>query len=85
MNDKWLDLYTDGRRLNKIIRFLETSLYKCEADDSDSIIRYANSIAYLTRNKVEMADKVLAVKYHIKKMEEKRGTTDPSLKYQITK
>jgi len=78
MKQNWLDLYIDGRRLNKIIRFLETKMKK--SDDEDSIIRFANSIAYLTTKKIEIVDRVLAVK-HLLKI--KNNTENPSEKYFI--
>jgi len=78
MKQKWLDLYIDGRRLNKIIKFLQTKMKQCEADDSDSIIRFANSIAYLTTKKIEIIDRVLGVK-HLLKIKDK--TENPNEKY----
>ena len=54
MGSIWHDLYTDGKRLNRIIRYLETKMKK--AIDDDKIIRYANAIAYLTAKKVEITD-----------------------------
>ena len=81
MSNNWEDVYADGRRLNRIIKILETKLKK--SDDDDYIIRYANSIAYITSKKIEIVDKVLAVKYYIKKWNDKNGTVNPSEKYKI--
>ncbi|MDF2428603.1 MAG: hypothetical protein OPY07_05060 [Nitrosopumilus sp.] len=53
MSEKWLDLNIDGRRLNRIVRLLETYLKKEE--DADKMIRFANSITYVTGKKAEMA------------------------------
>ena len=84
MNMKWTDLYTDGRRLNRIIRYLETKMKK--AIDDDKIIRYANSIAFLTGKKVEIVDKVLGVEFILKGTKRDYNKTheipyDPSEKY----
>jgi len=84
----WHDLYADGRRLNRIIRFLETKMKK--ATNDDKIIRYANSIAFLTGKKVEIIDKVLGVEFIVKGYERNYNKThkeplDPRLKYRTTK
>ena len=63
----WTDLSTDGRRLNRIIRLLERRLYK--SDDDDKIIRYANSISMLTREKVTIAKIHLGIDEALKKVE----------------
>jgi len=83
----WHDLYTDGKRLNRIIRYLETKMKK--ATDDDKIIRYANSIAFLTGKKVEIVDKVLGVEEIVKGAKRdynKNHNTpyDPSEKYKST-
>ncbi len=64
MTHSWHDLYTDGERLNRIIRYLETKMKK--ATDDDKIIKYANSIGFLTGKKVEIVDKVLGVEFLVK-------------------
>lgn len=84
MSRQWADLDCDGRRLNRIIRILETKLKKTE--DDDKTIKYANSIAFLTSKKVEIADRVLGVSHLVKKLEKKyekqHGKSyDPSEKY----
>jgi len=84
MRTNWDDLYTDGRRLNRIIRFLETKMKK--ATDDDKIIRYANSIAFVTAKKIEIADKVLGVEFIVKGHERNYNKThneplDPTEKY----
>jgi len=56
----WTDLKTDGLRLNRIIRILEKRLRKSKEDDK--IIRYANSISILTRQKIEVAKLYLGIK-----------------------
>ena len=88
MTHSWHDLYTDGERLNRIIRYLETKIKK--ATDDDKIIRYANSIAFITGKKVEIVDKVLAVEFMVKGHERKYNKTheiplDPREKYRTTK
>jgi len=88
MSRQWADLDCDGRRLNRIIRILETKLKKTE--DDDKTIKYGNSIAYLTSKKVEIADRVLGVSHLVKKLEKKyekqHGKSyDPSEKYYIQK
>ncbi len=69
MNKEWTDLNQDGKRLNRIIRILETKLKKTE--DDDKTIKIANSICYLTSKKVEIADRVLGVSHLVKKLEKK--------------
>lgn len=64
MNSSWLDINIDGRRLNRVIRLLETKLNK--ATDEDTIVRYANSIAFITGKKIEIVDRVLGVKELLK-------------------
>ena len=87
MNRSWAELPIDGRRINRIIRYLETKLKK--STDDDKIIKYANSIAFLTGKKIEIVDKVLGVN-HILKSAEKRYNKqhntpfDPSEKYKTT-
>ena len=84
MTHSWHDLYTDGKRLNRIIRYLETKMKK--ATDDDKIIRYANSIGFLTGKKVEIVDKVLGVEFILKGTERDYNKAhnipyDPSEKY----
>lgn len=61
----WADLATDGRRLNRIIRILEKRMNK--SDDDDKIIRYANSISLLTREKISVAKLNLGIDEMLKK------------------
>jgi len=88
MGSIWHDLYTDGKRLNRIIRYLETKMKK--AIDDDKIIRYANSIAFITAKKVEIADKVLGVEFIVKGHERNYNKQhdeplNPSEKYKLSK
>ena len=57
-----------------------------KATDDDKIIRYANSIAFLTGKKVEIVDKVLGVEHIVKGSVRDYNKTheipyDPSEKY----
>ncbi len=88
MTHSWHDLYTDGERLNRIIRYLETKMKK--ATDDDKIIKYANSIGFLTGKKVEIVDKVLGIEFIVKGHERNYNKThneplDPREKYRTTK
>ena len=53
MGTKWNDLECDGRRLARLIRFLETKMKKTK-DDDDSTVRYAQTIGNLISKKVEV-------------------------------
>jgi len=48
----WYDLDRDGRKLARLIRFLETKMMKCRSDEK--IIRYANTIGLLISKKAEI-------------------------------
>ena len=56
----WTNLPTHGKRLNRIIKILEKRLKK--TDDSDTIIRYSNSIGVLTEKLVNIAKLELGIK-----------------------
>jgi len=88
MNTSWAEIPIDGRRLNRIIRLVETKLKK--ATDDDKIIRYANSIAFLTGKKLEIADRVLGIQQIIKSGQKNYNLNhdkplDPSDKYKLSK
>jgi len=68
---RWADLYIDGKRLDRIIRILEKKIKK--ATDDEKIIKYANSITYVTSKKVELADMVLGIHAIIKRGEKNHG------------
>ena len=70
---RWADPNNDGRRLNRMIRYLETKMKKCK--DDDRIIKYANSIGYLTSKKIEIADMVLGILDIVRKQENKLDRT----------
>jgi len=53
-NPAWDDLEVYGRRNNKIIKYLETRLYKTKKDDPDAIVHYASGIANMTRQNIEI-------------------------------
>jgi len=50
----WTDLDVLGRRNNKIIKYMETLLFKVKKDDSDTIVHYATAIGNLTRQNIEI-------------------------------
>ncbi len=64
----WTNLDLDGKRLNRIIRILETRLKKCQEDDK--IIQYCNSIGYITLQKVSIAKIYLGIEDAIKQHKE---------------
>jgi hypothetical protein len=63
----WTNLPTHGRRLNRIIRILEKRLKHTKNDEKT--IRYANSIALLTRETVNIAKLHLGIKEALEKVE----------------
>jgi len=86
MRMNWAEITIDGRRINRIIRYLETKLKKCT--DDDKIIRYANSIAFLTGKKLEIADRVLGIHQILKSGQKDYNLNhdkplDPSNKYKL--
>ncbi len=50
----WDDLEVYGRRNNKIIKYMETRLFKTKTDDPDTIVHYATAIGNLTRQNIEI-------------------------------
>jgi len=50
----WNDLDVLGRRNNKIIKYMETLLFKVKRDDPDSIVHYAAAIGNLSRQLIEI-------------------------------
>ena len=69
MSDNWLDLYRDGRRLNRIIRQMETKL-KNETDN-DVALAFIDRIIKCTHEKVQIAQVVLGVKEILKEAKQK--------------
>ena len=53
MSECWSNLKFDGRRLARLIKFLETKLKKVK-DDDDAIVRYASTIGNLISKKIEV-------------------------------
>ena len=49
----WDDFSTDGLRINRLIRNLETRSKKCKSDEK--FVRYCNAIGFLTSKKIEVA------------------------------
>ena len=62
MTSAWHDIYTDGRRLEKIIRFCETMIFKKDIDEQLKL-SYIDRMIKTTRQKVEIVDKVLGVEH----------------------
>jgi len=50
----WKDLEIYGRRNNKIIKYMETLLFKTKKDDPDTIVHHATGIANMTRQNIEL-------------------------------
>jgi len=71
MTQNWTDLNKDGRRLDRHLRMLERKLKK--TTDDDKIIKYCNSICYITSKKIELVNIVLGVRELIKQGEKKYG------------
>ena len=73
--EKWKDVDIDGRRMNRIIRLLETLIKK--EKDVDRVVKLANSICYMTSKKLELAYKRLQLDeifkaYEVKQKEDWR-------------
>ncbi len=49
----WDDFGVDGRRINRLVRNLETRAKKCKSDEK--YVRYCNAIGFLTSKKIEVA------------------------------
>jgi len=64
MSDIWINLYIDGRRLDRVIRRLEKRIKNTE--DDEKMIKLANSITYVTSKKMELVDMVLGVEALVK-------------------
>jgi hypothetical protein len=69
--ENWIDLYADGRRINKIIKHLTTKLFNSSNDDQ--IIKFANSICYLTGKKIELVDKVTGISQYLNDLRHRKG------------
>ena len=69
--EKWKDVDIDGRRMNRIIRLLETLIKK--EKDVDRVVKLANSICYMTSKKLELAYKVMQIDelFHLAKQRER--------------
>ena len=70
MAEKWKELDIDGRRLNRIIRLLETLIKKEE--DIDKVVKLSNSLCYVTGKKLELAYKMLKLEEIFKKVKAKQ-------------
>ena len=58
----WKDLDVLGRRNNKIIKYMETLLFKVKKDDPDAIVHYAAAIGNITRQNIEIIKLVENIK-----------------------
>ena len=59
-----------GRRMNRIIRLLETLIKK--EKDTDRVVKLANSLCYITSKKLELAFKRLQLEEIFKAYETKQ-------------
>jgi len=64
MGTVWHDMDCDGRRLARLIRFLETKMKKCK--DEDRIIKYAQTIGILIAKKTDVAVLVFEIDKYLK-------------------
>jgi len=53
MTNSWDDIYTDGRRLEKIIKFCETMIFKKDTDEQLKL-SYIDRMIKATHQKVEI-------------------------------
>ena len=71
MEQTWTDLNKDGRRLNRIIRQLES---KIKNESSDELqLAYIDRIIKCTHEKSQLAQTVLGVKEILKEAKKKLG------------
>ena len=61
------ELEKKNQRIDELEKKLES--FEKEKTEDEKIIKYANSITYLTSKKTEIVDKVLGVKHLLKKSE----------------
>jgi len=54
VNSSWRDYDVLGRRNNKIIKYMETLLFKVKKSDPDAIVHYATAIGNLSRQNIEI-------------------------------
>ena len=80
----WDDFYKDGLRLERIIKILFKHLKKTKSDEN--IVRLANSIAFLTTKKIEIArhwNKIDEIVKEVRRTKntKKRIQPDPGTRY----
>ena len=71
----WRDLEVLGRRNNKIIKYMETLLFKVKKDDPDTIVHYATSIGNLSRQNIEiikLVDRYEEINTHYSEVEKEK-------------
>ena len=65
MNTNWADLNRDGRRLERIIKLMETKM----KDNPQLELSYIDRLIKLTHEKKEIVDTVMGVKKLVRKLE----------------
>lgn len=80
----WDDFYKDGLRLERIIKILFKHLKKTRSDEK--LVRLANSIAFLTTKKIEIARHWNNIDEIVKEVRRTKNTkkriqTDPGTRY----
>jgi len=64
MTKSWDNIPELGIRLNRLIKYTETMLKKCDKDDNDSKNRYISNIVSITRQQLE----IIKVNEHFEKI-----------------
>ncbi len=72
MTSAWHDIYTDGRRLEKIIKFCETMIFKKDIDEQLKL-SYIDRMIKATHQKIEIVQIELGVKHLIREGEKRYG------------
>jgi len=72
MTNSWHDIFTDGRRLEKIIRFCETMIFKTDIDEQLKL-SYIDRMIKATHQKIEIVQIELGVKHLIREREKRYG------------
>jgi len=50
----WTDLESSGRRMERLCRMLDKRIKNLDPDDYETLVKLANSIAYVTKTKIEI-------------------------------
>ena len=78
-NASWKDLDILGRRNNKIIKYMDTLLFKTKKDDPDTIVHYATAIGNLSRQNIELikiVDRYEEINEHYSEIEKQKKTRE---------